>query len=65
MAAEAYAEACLSSTISIATGFLGITIGNIENGVIVPFPAPDQKVSRQKRRHRRDRLLEYDEREAA
>jgi hypothetical protein len=40
-------------------------IGNIENGVIVPFAARDQKVSRQKRRHRRDRLLEYDEREAA
>ena len=40
-------------------------IGNIGNGVIVPFAARDQKVSRQKRRHRRDRLLEYDELEAA
>jgi hypothetical protein len=39
-------------------------IGNIENGVIVPFAAPDQK-SRIKRRRRCDRLLEYDEREAA
>ena len=39
-------------------------IGNIENWVIVPFAAPDQKVSRLKR-HRRDRLLEYEEREAA
>src|SRR5215475_7458402 len=40
-------------------------IGNIENVVIVAFAAPDQKVSRLKRRHRRDRLLEYDDREAA
>ena len=40
-------------------------IGNIENGVIVPFAVPDQKVNRLKRRQPRDRLLEYKEREAA
>jgi len=40
-------------------------IGDIENGVIVPFAAADQKVSRLKRRQPRDRLLEYGEREAA
>ena len=40
-------------------------IGNVENGVIVPFAAPDQEVTRLKRRQSRDRSLEYDEREAA
>ncbi len=41
------------------------SIGKVENGILVPFAAPDQKVSRLKRRPPCDRLLEYDEREAA
>jgi hypothetical protein len=40
-------------------------LGNAENGLILPFAAPDHKVSRIKRRQPRDRLPEYSGREAA
>ena len=40
-------------------------LGNVENGLILPFAAPDRRMSRIKRRQPRDRLLKYDEREAA
>ena len=40
-------------------------LGDVENGLILPFAAPNHKVSRIKRRQPRDRLLEYDDRQAA